>query len=59
VPIDTDEPLVRQIEHFAGVIRNGAPPLVSARDGLAAVAAVEAVKRSAETGRSVRVADID
>ncbi|MXQ09259.1 Gfo/Idh/MocA family oxidoreductase [Alphaproteobacteria bacterium GH1-50] len=58
VPIDTDEPLVRQIEHFADIIRGDAAPLVSARDGLVAVAAVEAVKRSGDTGQTVRIADI-
>jgi len=42
--------LVRQLRHFAAVIRGETAPLVSARDGLASLAAVEAVKRAAESG---------
>ena len=46
--------LVRQIANFAAVIRGEAEPAVSGLDGLKAVAIVEAVKRSARTGRTQR-----
>lgn len=49
-----DNPLVSQIANFAGVIAGEAEPVVTGRDGLAAVAIVEAVKRSARTGRTER-----
>jgi len=54
VPFDADDPLVRQVEQFAAVVRDGVPPLVSGRDGLAALAVVEAVKTAAATGTPVR-----
>jgi len=47
--------LVRQLRHFAAVIGGQAAPLVSGRDGLASLAAVEAVKRAAQSGDSVAV----
>ncbi len=50
VPCD---PLQRQLEHFNNVISGNAEPLVTGRDGLLTLAAVEAVKRSADTGRPV------
>jgi len=48
------DPLILQAEQFAAVIRDGATPLVTGRDGLAALAVIEAVKQSAATGRPVR-----
>lgn len=56
VPFGFDDPLVRQAEQFAAVVRDGAQPLVSGRDGLAALAVVEAVKTAAATGTPVRPA---
>ena len=43
--------LVRQIRHFAAVIRGDEQPLMSARDGLKSLLAVEAVIRSVRSGR--------
>lgn len=51
--VETGDPYVRQIGQFAEVIRDGARPLVCAEDGLAALRVVEAVKRSASTGKRV------
>jgi predicted dehydrogenase len=50
VPAD---PLAAQIAHFAGVIRGGAAPLVSGREGLRSLAVLDAVKRSSLTGAQV------
>lgn len=55
LPRETSDPLLRQVAQFRDVIRLGAAPLVSGRDGLAALAAIEAVKRSADTGAPVRL----
>lgn len=50
---DFADPLVLQAEQFGRVVRGEEPPLVSGRDGLAALAVIEAVKRSAATGAPV------
>ncbi|MDD9823062.1 MAG: Gfo/Idh/MocA family oxidoreductase [Gammaproteobacteria bacterium] len=47
--------LTRQLQHFASVIRGEVAPLVNARDGLASLAAVEAINHAAESGESVAV----
>ena len=47
------DPLVRQLDHFARVIRGDEEPLVSGRDGLASLSVVEAVKRAARSGARV------
>lgn len=44
------DPLVRQIDQFAQVIRGEAAPLVTGRDGLAAMRVLDAIRDSAETG---------
>ena len=47
---DTD-PLITQITHFAAVIRGEEEPLVSAEEGLRSLAVIEAIGRSARSGR--------
>lgn len=54
VPAGDADPLRIQIDHFAGVI-GGAAPLVTARDGLAATEAVDAVRRAARDGITIRL----
>lgn len=46
------DPLVAQIDNFAAVITGSAAPLVSGRDGLEALAVVDAIHRSALSGRT-------
>ncbi|AMJ60273.1 Gfo/Idh/MocA family protein [Bosea sp. PAMC 26642] len=48
-----DDPLAVQIRHFCDVIRTGASPLVSGREGLRTLRVVEAVKRSARDHTAV------
>lgn len=50
---DFEDPLVRQIRQFAAVIRGEEEPLVSAEEGLKNQQVIEAVKSSAESGRTV------
>ncbi|WP_068115665.1 Gfo/Idh/MocA family protein [Tropicimonas marinistellae] len=48
---NASDPLINQIAHFAEVIRGRAKPLVSGLEGLRTLRVVEAIQRSAETGR--------
>lgn len=56
VPFVHEDPLKLQIRHFCDVIRNGAAPIASGREGLATLAVIDAVKRSAATGTTVTLA---
>jgi predicted dehydrogenase len=56
VGVVRDDPIMRQIEHFAAVIRGEAEPLVSARDGLANLRITEAIVEAARTGTTVDTA---
>lgn len=53
IPYDFADPLLRQIEHFAAVIRGDETPLVSGAQGLETLRVIEAVKQSAQTGQTV------
>jgi len=53
VPVERQDPLALQIEHFAAVIRGEVPPLVSGRDGLQNLRITDAIVEAARTGRSV------
>jgi predicted dehydrogenase len=53
IRFETAEPLMRQLEDFLGVIRDGAKPLVSGREGLESLRVVEAIKTAAATGETV------
>lgn len=53
IEIEKREPLRVELEAFAEAVRTGAPPPVSPDDGLAAMAAAEALVRAARTGEQV------
>ena len=53
--VPDQDPLVRQIRQFAAVIRGEEAPLAPGREGLRTLAAIEAVRRSADTGQFQRV----
>ena len=55
IPIEKREPLRVELEAFVRAVRNGTPVPVTADDGLAAMAAAEALVRAAESGSSVRL----
>jgi predicted dehydrogenase len=50
-----EDPLVRQLEHFGAVIRGEAPPLVTARDGLANLIVTEAIAEAALKGSTMQL----
>ncbi len=54
LPVDAVDPVAAQLSHFCEVIRGRAEPLVSGPDGLATLAATEAVLQSAREDRPVR-----
>lgn len=55
VELVREDPLRRQMEHFAAVVRGEVAPLVSARDGLANLRVTEAIVAAARTGRLVEL----
>ncbi len=54
--VERTDPLAKQVEHFAAVIRGEAQPIVSARDGLKTLVVVDAVLEAARTGGIVDIA---
>lgn len=53
VHVAPEDPLRVQIRHFCDVIRDGATPIASGREGLNTLKVIAAVQRAAETGASV------
>lgn len=53
IELERADPLARQIEHFAAVVRGEAKPLVTARDGLQNLRVTEAISEAARTGQIV------
>ncbi|CAH2773967.1 MAG: Putative oxidoreductase [uncultured Caballeronia sp.] len=53
VPMQRDDPLAHQMEHFGRVARGEAEPIVSARDGLQNVRITEAIVAAASSGKIV------
>lgn len=55
IPFVPEDPLQAQIRHFCAVIRGAEAPLMSGREGLAALAVIEAVKQAARSGETVEL----
>ena len=55
VPMQREDPLRLQLEHFGAVIRGEAQPLVTVRDGLANLRVTEAISEAAKSGGRVTV----
>jgi predicted dehydrogenase len=51
--VERADPLAKQIEHFAAVIRGEAEPLVTCREGLQNLRVTEAIAEAARSGRVV------
>ena len=58
VPMIRDDPLKLQLAHFCDVVRGHAPPLVSARDGLANLRVTEAIATTAANGTTVDISPL-
>lgn len=56
IRLERADPLARQIEHFAAVIRGDAKPLVTGRDGLQNLRVTDAIAEAAKSGKTVEVA---
>ncbi|MFT3718827.1 Gfo/Idh/MocA family protein [Pseudorhodoferax sp.] len=50
-----EDPIQRQMAHFAAVVRGEAEPLVSVRDGLQNLMVTEAIAHAAATGQTVAI----
>lgn len=55
VPMERDDPIKLQLEHFGAVVRGEAEPRVSARDGLANLRVTEAIVEAAKSGRTIEL----
>ncbi|MBX2835223.1 MAG: Gfo/Idh/MocA family oxidoreductase [Gammaproteobacteria bacterium] len=55
IPVDSQDPLVRQVEHLVQVIRKEAQPVVTALDGYKNQAVLEAIKQSAVDGKTIHL----
>jgi predicted dehydrogenase len=55
IAVEHADPLARQIEHFAALIRGEVKPLVSGRDGLRNLRVTDAIVTAAKTGKVVSV----
>ena len=55
-PLQREDPLALQIEHFAAVIRGDLEPVVTCRDGLQNLRVTDAIVRAAQTGQVVATA---
>ena len=54
-PFDLTDPLILQVEQFSQAIQNNTPPLVSAKDGMAALIVIEAIKQAAASGQMIEL----
>ncbi|MBS7544148.1 Gfo/Idh/MocA family protein [Ancylobacter oerskovii] len=56
LPVVAEDPLRRQVRHFAAVIRGEETPLVSGREGLATLRVIEAIGHATRGGGTVALA---
>ena len=55
IKIDHEDPLTLQIKHFSNIINQAEEPLVTARDGLAALKVIDAIKQAAKTETCIKL----
>ncbi len=53
LPLDREDPLQKQMAHFAEVIQGTVPPRVSVRDGLLNLQVTEAIRQATQTQQTV------
>jgi predicted dehydrogenase len=51
IAVPDEDPLIGQLDHWCAVLRGEAAPLVTAEDGLANIAVVDAIERAALSGK--------
>lgn len=59
LPVESEDCYVAQVTHFGEVIARRARPLVSCLDGAKNLATIDAIRRSAATGREIAVPGFD
>ena len=57
IHVSTADPLERQLAHFVEVVKEGKPPIVSAKSGCKNMLVIEAIRCSIEEGRSVELTE--
>jgi predicted dehydrogenase len=57
LPMVPKDPFALQVEHFSMVILQGTTPIVTGRDGLAALRIAVAAKEAAATGKKIDISD--
>jgi predicted dehydrogenase len=58
VPMDREDPLVIQLNHFCDVIRGRISPLVTARDAVRNLMVTEAISEASKTGLTIDITDL-
>lgn len=56
--VERRDPLTTQLAHFVDVVRGNTLPLVTARDGYLNMVVIEAIVKSADSGREVQISEI-
>lgn len=59
LPVDDIDPLVAQLQHFCDVIEGKLAPIITVSDALQSLRAVEAVRRSIDTGRPILLSEMN
>jgi predicted dehydrogenase len=59
IPLEQGDAFREQLEEFAECVRGHRPPEVGGREAIAALAIVYAALRSAESGRTVAIRDVE
>ncbi len=54
-PVSAADPLARQIDHFAAVVRGTAAPIITVADAARSLTVVDAIARAAQTGATVEI----
>ena len=59
LPVADIDPLVAQLQHFCDVIEGKAAPIITVNDALESLRAVEAVRRSIDTGSTIVLRELN
>lgn len=59
LPVADIDPLAAQLGHFCDVIEGRAAPIITVHDALQSLRAVEAVRRSIDTGSTIALSELN